>query len=391
MKKQMLQKGLVSVLMIIGMLVLPSIGQDEEDVKNFPEYGCSISLPNTTAWQWGDPKQGPEGTLAVARTKDEMMLILDVKRCEDDISFEDLMVECEKEATKDPNVRKVSSKKTVFIDVSAYDIVCVQTDAGSKVFKRGFLKNQIKYELLLLVPKRIRINREMLERIYQSFSWHLTEEEIQAKQKAKKESYVYKEDTTPDDTVYSVLDAKTYELKKGDITVQIDISGDKLVKKDAIGPHYAHFYVKADDEFLRKATIRSGYLTNFTSTISVAIITKSLEEVIQQCKDRQSIRGDDELFVKEVKISNKQDNAQTGILLVVSNFHDNEPWDYRGWQFIQQAEYVVSIDVSCAQGMRMTKEYKTQFNNIVQSALKSIRINNKPVDTKVLARHVKKH
>lgn len=188
-----------------------------------------------------------------------------------------------------------------------------------------------------------------------------------------------------DDMEYFFSDTKSHVFKKGDLTIQIDIPIHELAKSYNKST-YAYFNINADQKYLDSAD--PGYVTNIPANVRVFADKKSIETAVQECVESYEDRFDT-LLVEEIRGVNLS-GKEIVTLLFVGEFWDGEPCKYSASQFIQFGEDLVTIEADCAQGMVLTRKDTELLNNMVQSAIKSIKVNDEFVDTKVLAKHIKK-
>ena len=359
----------------------------DSSVKYFPRYKCSLRLPDKKTWQWHDPNAVPEAA-AFAKSEDGIKMLLIVLNWPKEVVLDDAFIAgYEGKFMKRTSVRKISGRKLDFQGVAAYEYHVLDKQLQTRTFGRVFIKGKTMYSLQLLVPQDLKINKTILEKLYGAFSW-IDPKFTSSDQPDSVKAYVFQEDTTPDDTVYSVPDAKRYQFAKNGLTFQIDVSGHKLVTiNDVQNKRYVFFNIGVDEK--SKNLPSQDYISSLASEVMIFAREGELETFVKECKDKYSNQGDTRL-VKEVRGGDTPQDAQTVTLLFVSNFIKNKPCSYRAVQFTKTGNSILEINAECAQGMRTTKEHKMLINNVMQSALKSIAVNGKPVDTSVLAHHIKK-
>jgi hypothetical protein len=360
------------------------------DFKKYPDFGCLICLPDKNTWEWGDPSL-VEKALALGKSKDGMMMVLFAEKHGEPIELDEAFIaDYEQTAAQEPNVRRVSGKKITFAGVPAYELTLVDSETNLFCFNRVFIKNQTEYMISMFVPNTRRMNRARLDTLFEVFDWMETEEQRNQQQQAEKtaleSSFVYKDDVTGDDVKYAVSDARGYECRVDDLVVRVSVSGHKLVSAHS-GSRYNMFNVCADDKAMAYAG--TGFASNIMGALEIQVQKQEIDAVVKSCKDKYK-DDPDTLLVKEIVHDGGDSGARRVTLLFVTNFIEGKPCVYRGFHYVQAGKQTVAVHGECAQGMAMSKEYTESLNNILQSALATVRINDQALDLSALARHVRK-
>jgi hypothetical protein len=361
------------------------------DFKKFPEYKFRVRLPDKNTWEWGDPGL-VEKALALGKSKDGMMIVLFAETHGEPVELDEAFIKnFEERATREAGFRKTAGKKMTFVGAAGYELTLVNSEAGVFCFNRVFLKDQTEYMISLFVPRTLRLNRARLDHLFDVFDWMETEQERQETRQTEKKalgsSFVYHEDTAADGTKYAVSDARSYDCRVDNLIVRVSVSGHKLVAFSS-GAQYNFFSIGADDKALAFAGL-DGFASNVVGELVIEVWKRDFETIVKECKDKYR-KDDDTLLVREIVHADSDSGAKSVTLLFVTNFIEGQPCVYRGVHYVQAKDKVVAIRSECAQGMAMTKEFKSLLNNILQSALVTVRIDDQPVDLKNLAQHVRK-
>lgn len=143
-------------------------GKDE--IKEFPEYKCRLTLPNET-WSWDDIDNVPN-VIAIARSEDGLILIFGVYPQKDDYAICDQFISgFEKGQLKQPGVSKTAGQKLTYCGVPCYQLDTFLSETNMHGMNRIFNAYGNSYFLGLMYPEGIKDTKLILEGIFECFTF----------------------------------------------------------------------------------------------------------------------------------------------------------------------------------------------------------------------------
>jgi hypothetical protein len=386
----MKRKYVLFVFVALTVILTVSVyGQDK--VKTFPKYNCQLKLP-VSSWQWND-QHGIPHVLAFAESKNSIKMLLSVLPMQNKRLDSDFIAGYEEEFLNNPGMRKIEGKRLVFQGLPAYELTAAVSDADALIYSRVFLTEQAIYSLQLIIPQKMKTNPTVRERLFNSFSF--IEKTNQSDQELVPNEQPSKAETDPNElsarktefndpnALLKELGLKTvtYTISDGPVKVKVDVVKSVHVKVSS-KEGFCFVAVGAEDRKLMPNDSQNPHYSSVPAECSVTIRKQTMEEALKSWK-KSYIDG-----IGNRKLLKRKDMKGYCLALIVDEIVKNKSSEHRAFQFIQVGEYVVTIEARSDQLMGFRNEYKKELNAILQTAIKSIRINNKLVNVEEFANHV---
>jgi hypothetical protein len=159
-----------TIFTLIFSAVLADKAYCENQVKDFPEYHCRLTLPSS-AWKWDNTFEVPNMLmLANASTEDGIILLLGVSKIKYEYAICDSFIAgVEKGQLSQPGVSKTGSRKLTYCNVPCYQLESFSSEINTHTINRCFNGHGYSFGLVILYPKEYTGEVSALEQIFDSF------------------------------------------------------------------------------------------------------------------------------------------------------------------------------------------------------------------------------